>query len=202
MALFFGLFGIKITLIYISSGILLGMVAGIILGKLNLENWLTGWVLQLQKNTDREEQAFESTKMPFRKRLPFIARDALDIVKGVVSYVLIGIAIGALMHGYVPANFFEHYLSADNFWAVPLSVILAVPLYSSASGVIPVIQVLVAKGIPLGTAIAFMMAVVGLSFPEAMLLKKVMSMKLILTFFGVVTLCIIFSGYLFNLILV
>ncbi|HED09169.1 MAG TPA: permease, partial [Caldithrix abyssi] len=116
--------------------------------------------------------------------------------------VIIGIAIGAVMHGYVPEGFFEKYLSADNIWAVPASVILAVPLYSSASGVIPVIQVLVAKGIPLGTAIAFMMAVVGLSFPEAMLLKKVMSMKMILTFFGVVALCIIFSGYLFNIILV
>ncbi len=202
IALFFGLFGLKITLIYVSSGILLGMVAGFILGKLNLENWLTDWVRQMQQNAIREEEVFEAEKLSFTKRLPVITRDALDIIKGVLPYVIIGIAIGAVMHGYVPEGFFEKYLSADNIWAVPASVILAVPLYSSASGVIPVIQVLVAKGIPLGTAIAFMMAVVGLSFPEAMLLKKVMSMKMILTFFGVVALCIIFSGYLFNIILV
>ncbi len=202
IALFFGLFGLKITLIYVSSGILLGMVAGFILGKLNLENWLTDWVRQMQQNAIREEEVFEAEKLSFTKRLPVITRDALDIIKGVLPYVIIGIAIGAVMHGYVPEGFFEKYLSADNIWAVPASVILAVPLYSSASGVIPVIQVLVAKGTPLGTAIAFMMAVVGLSLPEAMLLKKVMSMKMILTFFGVVALCIIFSGYLFNIILV
>lgn len=202
IALFFGLFGLKITLIYVSSGIILGMVAGFILGKLNLENWLTDWVRQMQQNAIREEEVFEAEKLSFKKRLPVITRDALDIIKGVLPYVIIGIAIGAVMHGYVPEGFFEKYLSADNIWAVPASVILAVPLYSSASGIIPVIQVLVAKGIPLGTAIAFMMAVVGLSFPEAMLLKKVMSMKMILTFFGVVALCIIFSGYLFNIILV
>ncbi|RMH64807.1 MAG: permease [Calditrichaeota bacterium] len=202
IALFAGLFGWKITVIYVSSGILLGMTAGFILGKLNLENYLTDWVRAIQQNAIREEAAFEEAHVPFRDRLPVIAKDAWGIIKGVLPYVLIGIAIGAVMHGYVPQGFFERYLSADNIWAVPLSVILAVPLYSSASGILPVIQVLVAKGIPLGTAIAFMMAVVGLSFPEAMLLKKVMSMKLILTFFGVVTLCIIFSGYIFNIILV
>ncbi len=202
IALFAGMFGVKITIIYVASGILLGMLAGFILGKLKLENGLTDWVRQIQQNAIREEQDFEASGKTFMQRLPVITHDALDIIKGVVGYVLIGIAIGAVMHGYVPAGFFEHYLSADNFWAVPLSVILAVPLYSSASGIIPVVQVLVAKGIPLGTAIAFMMGVVGLSFPEAMLLKKVMKMKLILTFFGVVTLCIIFSGYLFNVILV
>lgn len=202
IALFAGMFGVKITIIYVASGILLGMLAGLILGKLKLENGLTDWVRQIQQNAIRKEEDFEASNKTFSQRLPVIAHEALDIIKGVVVYVLIGIAIGATMHGYVPAGFFERYLSPDNFWAVPVSVLLAVPLYSSASGIIPVIQVLVAKGIPLGTAIAFMMAVVGLSFPEAMLLKKVMKMKMILTFFGVVTLCIIFSGYLFNMILV
>ena len=202
IALFAGLFGWKITLIYVTSGILLGMIAGFILGKLNLERWLTEWVQKIQQQASSEEELFEKAHTPFSDRLPVIVHDALDIVKRVLPYVIAGIAIGAVMHGYVPQGFFEKYLSADNFWAVPLSVILAVPLYSSASGILPVIQVLVAKGIPLGTAIAFMMAVVGLSFPEAMLLKKVMSVKLILTFFGVVALCIIFSGYIFNIILV
>jgi len=202
IALFLGMFGLKITLIYVISGILLGMVAGFILGRLKLENWLTDWVLQIQQNAIRNEEEFEAEHLSFKKRLPLITKDALNIIRGVLPYVIIGIAIGAVMHGYVPQGFFEQYLSADNLWAVPSSVILAVPLYSSASGIIPVIQVLVAKGIPLGTAIAFMMAVVGLSFPEAMLLKKVMSIKMIATFFGVVALCIIFSGYIFNIILV
>lgn len=105
------------------------------------------------------------------------------------------------MHGYIPEGFFEKYLDKNNLFAVPIATILAVPMYSNASGILPVVQVLVAKGIPLGTAIAFMMGVVGLSLPEAMLLKKVMTLKLITIFFGVVTLCIILSGYLFNLIL-
>ena len=124
----------------------------------------------------------------------------MTILKGVVPYVIIGIAIGGLMHGYIPEGFFEKYLSRNNLFAVPIATILAVPMYSNASGILPVVQVLVSKGIPLGTAIAFMMAVVGLSLPEAMLLKKVMSIKLIGIFFGVVTLCIIASGYIFNII--
>jgi len=122
------------------------------------------------------------------------------ILKGILPYVIIGIAIGGLMHGYIPEGFFEQYLSKDNWFAVPIATILAVPMYSNASGILPIVQVLVAKGIPLGTAIAFMMGVVGLSLPEAMLLKKVMTFKLIGIFFGVVTLCIIISGYIFNII--
>jgi hypothetical protein len=105
------------------------------------------------------------------------------------------------MHGYIPEGFFEKYMSKENLFAVPMATILAIPMYSNASGILPVVQVLVAKGIPIGTAIAFMMGVVGLSLPEAMLLKKVMTIKLIAIFFSVVTLCIITSGYLFNLLL-
>jgi uncharacterized membrane protein YraQ (UPF0718 family) len=116
-------------------------------------------------------------------------------------YVIIGIGIGAAMHGYVPEQFFADYLGTRAWWTVPLAVILAVPMYANAAGIIPVIQVFVAKGVPIGTAIAFMMATVGLSIPEATLLKKVMTLKLIALFFTVVTVCIIISGYLFNLIL-
>ena len=122
-------------------------------------------------------------------------------MKGVLPYVLIGIAIGAAMHGFIPTGFFEKYISKDNPLAVPLAVTLGVPMYSNAAGVLPIIQVLVQKGIPIGTAIAFMMAVVGLSIPEAMLLKKVMSWKMIAIFFGTVAFFIILSGYLFNIIL-
>lgn len=135
------------------------------------------------------------------QRLPSIVRDAWDIVRGVLVYVLIGIGIGAFMHGFVPEGFFEQYMSRDNWFAVPLSVLLAVPMYANAAGIVPVVEVFVAKGIPLGTAIAFMMAVVGLSLPEATLLKKVMTWRLILIFFSTVTLFIIFSGYLFNVLM-
>lgn len=123
------------------------------------------------------------------------------MVRRVWIYVLIGIGVGAGMHGFVPEGFFERHMSSENVWAVPLSVLCAVPLYANAAGIVPIVQVLVAKGIPLGTAIAFMMAVVGLSLPEAILLKKVMTWRLVGIFFGVVSLFIVLSGYLFNLLL-
>lgn len=198
IGLFVGLFGLKITLIYIISGVLLGMTAGIILGKFKLERFLTPWAKEVLANAEREGEAFAAEKTPFKKRLPIIWNEVMNILKGVVPYVIVGIGIGGLMHGYIPEGFFEKYMSKDNLFAVPMATILAVPMYSNASGILPVVQVLVTKGIPLGTAIAFMMGVVGLSLPEAMLLKKVMTMKLIGVFFGVVTLCIIISGYLFN----
>lgn len=200
IGLFVGLFGLKTTLIYVISGVLLGMASGIILSKFKLERFLTPWVQEILAKAEREEEALRTEKTPFRKRLPIIWAEAMKILKGVVPYVIIGIAIGGLMHGYIPEGFFEKYMSKDNLLAVPTATVLAVPMYANASGVLPVVQVLVSKGIPLGTAIAFMMGVVGLSLPEAMLLKKVMSLKLIGIFFGVVTLCIIVSGYIFNLI--
>ncbi len=201
IGLFAGLFGLKITTIYVISGIVLGMVSGIILQKLKLERFLTPWVKDILTNAEKEQDKFISEKQKFTQRLPVIWNEVLKILKGVLPYVVIGIAVGGLMHGYIPEGFFEKYMSKDNLLAVPVSTLLAVPMYSNASGILPVVQVLVEKGIPLGTAIAFMMAVVGLSLPEAMLLKKVMSLKLIGIFFGVVTLCIIISGYLFNIIL-
>lgn len=201
IGLFVGLFGLKVTLIYVISGVLLGTTAGIILGKFKLERFLTPWVKEVLVNAKREGEVFAVEQTPFKKRLPIIWNEVMNILKGVVPYVIVGIAIGGLMHGYVPEGFFEQYMSKDNLFAVPIATILAVPMYSNASAVLPVVQVLVAKGIPLGTAIAFMMAVIGLSLPEAMLLKKVMTIKLIGIFFGVVTLCIIISGYLFNVIL-
>ncbi len=201
IGLFIGLFGIKITTIYVMSGIILGMTSGIILQKMELEHLLTPWVKEILVNAEKEEEKFTSEKQRFSQRLPIIWNEVLKILRDIFPYVVIGIAVGGLMHGYIPDGFFEQYMRKDNLLAVPVSTLLAVPMYSNASGILPVVQVLVAKGVPLGTAIAFMMGVVGLSFPEAMLLKKVMSFKLIGIFFGVVTLCIIISGYLFNLIL-
>lgn len=201
VAMFLGLFGIKATAIYAGSGILLGMLGGYILGKLKLDKYLSDWVRQVQENSIKENEEWEGEKTPFIDRLPSIISEGWDIVRKVLLYVIIGIAIGAAMHGFVPENFFTGFLSADKWYAVPLAVILAVPMYANAAGIVPVIQVFVAKGVPLGTAIAFMMAVVGLSLPEATLLKKVMTWKLIAIFFGTITLFIIVLGYLFNFML-
>lgn len=201
IGLFIGLFGVKITVIYVVSGVCLGTISGFILQKMNLERFLTPWVKEVLAKAQKEQDRFVAEEQTFQQRLPIIWAEVVTILKGVVPYVIVGIAIGGLMHGYIPEGFFEQYMSKDNLFAVPIATLLAVPMYSNASGILPVVQVLVAKGIPIGTAIAFMMAVVGLSLPEAMLLKKVMTLKLIGIFFGVVGLCIIFSGYLFNLIL-
>jgi uncharacterized membrane protein YraQ (UPF0718 family) len=201
VAMFLGLFGVKATLVYAGSGILMGMVGGYVLGKLKLERYLSDWVKQIQVESEQEAEVWEAEKTSFIDRLPHIIKDGWDIVRKVLVYVLIGIAIGAAMHGYVPENFFAEYLSADKWYAIPLAVVFAVPMYANAAGIVPVIQVFVAKGVPLGTAIAFMMAVVGLSLPEATLLKKVMSWKLIGIFFGTISTFIIILGYLFNFIL-
>lgn len=191
----------RATVIYVVSGILLGTIGGFVLGRFKLERYLSPWVRQLQAQSDRESEAWAEKHTPFAGRLPVIARDAWGIVRGVLVYVLVGIGVGAAMHGFVPEGFFEQYMSKENWFAVPLAVVCAVPMYANAAGIVPVIQVFVAKGIPLGTAIAFMMGVVGLSLPEATMLKKVMTWRLIGIFFGVVTLFIILSGYVFNLIL-
>ena len=200
IALFVGMFGLKATIIYVSSGILLGMIGGLVLGKLNLEKHLSPWVQGILANAEKEGE-FDEEKKNFTKRLPEIFREGTGIIKSVFWYIIVGIGIGALMHGFIPTGFFEQYISKDNPFAVPIAVILGVPMYSNAAGVLPVIQVFVQKGIPIGTAIAFMMAVVGLSIPEATLLKKVMTWKLIGIFFSVVSFFIIISGYLFNMIL-
>lgn len=201
VAMFLGTFGLKVTLIYVISGILLGIIGGFVLGKMRLDGYLSDWVKQIQADSSVQSDAWERDSTGFLDRLPDIVRGAWKIVRGVLVYILIGIGIGAFMHGFVPEGFFEQYMSKDNWFAVPLSVVLAVPMYANAAGIVPVIEVFVAKGIPLGTAISFMMAVVGLSLPEATLLKKVMTWRLIGIFFGTVTVFIVLSGYLFNIIL-
>jgi len=201
IALFLGLFGLKATLVYVVSGIFLGVISGVVLGRMNLEPMLTDWVRKVWQQAKADQEAFDAEKTSFIQRVPTIIKEAFGIVKSVFIYVLIGIAIGAAMHGYVPEGFFEQYIGKDTWYAVPLAVLLGIPMYANAAGVIPVIQVFVAKGIPIGTSLAFMMAVVGLSIPEATLLKKVMTTKLVFIFFGVVATCIMISGYLFNLIL-
>ena len=201
VAMFAGTFGWKITGIYVLSGIFMGMLGGWILGRMKLDRLLTPWVRQIQAQATNEAEQWDAENVPFLKRLPSILRDAWGIVRGVFVYILVGIAIGAAIHGFVPDEFFAQWMGSDNLFAVPIAVILAVPMYANAAGIVPIVQVFVTKGISIGTAIAFMMAVVGLSIPEATMLKKVMTWKLIGIFFGVTTLIIILSGYLFNIIL-
>ena len=200
IGLFIGLFGAKITAIYVLSGIVLGTLSGLILDKFKLERFLTKWVQDLLKQNQQAEDELQNSTITFGTRAKESWSETVKILKGIILYVFIGIAIGGVIHGYVPEGFFEEYMGKDNLFAVPTSVILAVPIYSNASGMIPILQVLVEKGIPLGTALAFMMGVVGLSLPEAMLLKKVMTWKLIGVFFGTVAINIIILGYFFNVI--
>lgn len=201
VAIFFGMFGLKITLIYVVSGIILSMIAGFVLSKMKLEDLLTDWVKELLKNKQSIIVDDEINHQSFFERVPLIVKESLDIIKGIYLYVLIGIAVGGLMHGFIPTGFFEKYISKENPLAVPIAVLVGIPMYSNTAGILPIMQVLVEKGIPLGTVIAFSMAVVGLSVPEGLLLKKIMTTKMLLIFFAVVTICIIISGYVFNLVM-
>lgn len=201
VAMFLGAFGLKVTLIYVLSGILLGTIGGVMLGRMRLERFLTPWVIGLQKKSMAVTGAWEAGETGFLQRLPEILEGSWEVVRGVLLYVVIGIAIGAGIHGFVPDGFFSGALGSGRWWTVPLAVVLSVPMYSNAAGIIPMIQAFVQKGVALGTAIAFMMGVVGLSLPEATMLKKVMTWKLIGIFFGTVTLFIIVSGWLFNCLL-
>jgi len=195
VVLFLGLFGWKITILYVASAVFLGMFGGFILGKLKLEKYVEEYVWEIKsQKTNLEEE-----KISFLKLLRNFWIEGFNLTKKITPYVLVGIAVGATIHGFVPTGFFEEYITADNIFAVPIAVILAVPMYANSVGVIPIIQSLVEKGIPLGTALAFMMAIVGLSLPEALILKKVMKVKLLIYFFGVTTVNIIIIGYLFNI---
>jgi len=193
VVLFAELFGWKITIAYVLSAILLGMVSGFIISKLKLEKQVEDYIWQIksQKRNKTEE------KVSFFNLIKIFWKEGFDITKKIALYVFLGIGVGALIHGYIPTGFFEK-LTADNLLSVPIATISAVPMYANSIAVIPIMQSLVEKGIPLGTAMAFMLAVVGLSLPEALILKKVMKIKLLLIFFGIVTLNIIIIGYLFN----
>lgn len=201
VAMFLGTFGLKITIVYVLSGILLGMLGGFLLGRMHLDPYLSDWVRAIQQNSTQEAHQWEHDKVSFMHRLPTILRESWSIIKGVLPYVIIGIAIGGAIHGYVPEGFFESYMTKDAWYVVPLSVVLGVPMYTNAAGIVPIIEVFVNKGVPIGSALAFMMAVVGLSLPEATMLKKVMTWRLIAIFFGTITISIIVLGYLYNWLL-
>tara|TARA_R110002020_G_scaffold136367_3_gene304136 strand:+ start:1580 stop:2167 length:588 start_codon:yes stop_codon:yes gene_type:complete len=194
--LFWAAYGWKVTVVYVLSGIALGVLGGIILEKLGMEHYIAEWL----KNLGKPAGETHSAKKSFRERIPLIHADVSQTIKKLAPYVFIGIAVGALVHGYVPESFFEKYISKTNPLAVPLAVVLSIPLYIDAVGILPVLDSLVGKGVPLGTAMAFMMGSIGLSLPEAMLLKKVMQKRLIIAFFATIATGMILSGWLFNLL--
>ncbi|MBT3349639.1 permease [bacterium] len=195
LAIFWSLFGWKFTLLYFFAGIGIGVFGGIILSRFRLEKWLEPFVQNLpeRKNFSANRQTFS-----FKKIWNHVHAEAMEIWKKLAVYILIGVAIGALVHGFVPENWFAEKLAGTDWWSVPVATILAVPLYVNASGAVPVLESLIAKGVPIGTGLAFMMATVGLSLPEALILRRVMRPKLLLTFFGTVTLGIILIGWGFN----
>jgi len=196
LALFLGLFGIKITLFYLFAGMGIGIIGGFLLEKLGLEKYIE----RFEGEEEKKKCCCCKNKKP-QSTFSKVSREAFVIIRKITPYVLIGLAVGALIHGFVPANFFEEKLALDSIFAVPLAVIFAVPLYSNASGIIPILQALIDKGVPFGTALAFMMATIGLSLPEAMMLKRVLKLKALLIFFSVVAVGIMLIGFLFNIIL-
>ncbi len=195
VVLFVGLFGWKIAILYVIAAILLGVVGGYILNLLKLEKYVADYVWKIKS----QKMETKNSKQTYGVLLKKFWGEGWDLTKKIIPYVLIGIAVGAGIHGFVPAGYFEAHITADNLLAVPIAVLVAVPMYANAVGVIPIMQSLVEKGIPLGTAMAFMMAVVGLSLPEALILKRVMKLRLLVYFFGVTTINIIIIGYLFNI---
>ena len=196
LVLLFGLFGWKVAAIYLGMGLAIAIVSGWIIGRLRMEKHVEDWVYETKAGDHAEE---ESLDWPARIRLGLDA--VKDIVGRVWLYVLIGIGVGAGIHGYVPENFMASIMGKGAWWSVPLAVLLGVPMYSNAAGIIPIVQALLGKGAALGTVLAFMMSVIALSLPEAIILRKVLKPRLIATFFGVVALGILLVGYLFNLLM-
>jgi len=195
--LLYGMFGWKVAAIYIGTGLTIAIVAGWIIGKLKLEKWVEDWVYATKLGKDDSEDE----KITFSKRITMGYDAVKEIVGKVWLYVAFGILVGAGAHGYVPAEFMASFMGKDVWYAVPLSVLIGIPLYSNAAGIIPIVSVLIEKGASLGTALAFMMSVIALSLPEMIILRKVLKMPLILTFIAIVGGGIMIVGFLFNWIL-
>jgi uncharacterized membrane protein YraQ (UPF0718 family) len=194
--LLFGLFGFKVAFIYIGTGLVIAIVAGWIIGKLKLEHQVESWVYNIKAGVSDNP----ANKISWNDRIQSGYDAIIEIVGKVWIYIVIGIAVGAAVHGYVPEKFMAQLMGQSTWYSVPLSVLIGVPLYSNAAGIIPIVSVLIEKGVPLGTALAFMMSVIGLSLPEMIILKKVLKLPLILTFVGIVSTGILIVGYLFNFV--
>ena len=197
VVLLWGLFGWKIAVIYLGTGLIVAIIAGMIIGKLKLEKWVEEYVYKIKSMGT----AVDITKQAFKDRLVYARENTTDILKKVWAYVLVAIGIGGFIHGYVPEDFLVRYAGPQNPFGVPVAVALGVPLYSNAAGVIPIVYALMEKGMSIGTVLAFMMAVTALSLPEMIILRKVLKIKLLAVFVGIMTVTIIGVGYLFNAIL-
>lgn len=197
VVLLLGLFGWKVTVIYISTGLLIAIISGFVIEKLNLQRYVADWVFQVKSKHSQEGE----TKPSFDERIDAGRHSVKEIVGKIWIYIIIGIAIGAGAHGYVPDDYMASVLGNENRFSVPLAILVGVPLYSNAAGIIPIVSVLIEKGVSLGTSLAFMMSVIGLSLPEIIILKKVLKWQLIAVFVGVVSLGIVIVGYVFNFIM-
>jgi len=198
--LFPAMFGIRVTIIYNLVGMAIAILGGMLIQRMGLEKYVKPELLKF-KSRRQIEADNSGQSLPLAKQLKYFWADGMVITKNVFPYVVLGVAIGALIHGFVPASFVEHYLSTRAWWAVPLATLLGAPLYANSVSVIPVMEALVGKGVPLGTALAFMTAIVTVSIPESMILKKVMSWQLLAWFFGITIVGIMIMGYVLNAIL-
>jgi len=197
LVLLLGMFGWKIALLYVVSGLIIAIISGLLIGTFNVEHLLADFI-----NKNRvQANIIPLNKMTTKERQEFSWNYTKDIIKKVWPYIIIGIGLGAWIHGYVPTDFLAKYAGADKWYAVPLATLIGIPLYSNAAGVIPLVSALTEKGVSMGTTLAFMMAVTALSLPEFMILKKVMKPRLIIIFASVVGVGIIITGYLFNYLL-
>jgi uncharacterized membrane protein YraQ (UPF0718 family) len=195
LIMLWGLFGWKIALIYTGTGVVLAIIAGIIIGKLKMEKYVQDYVWEVKVGD------MAAAETSFRDKLVYARDYTIDLLRKLWPYVIIGIGLGAIVHGYIPTDFVVKYAGPGNPFAVLVAVLIGIPLYSNAAGMIPVVQALVGKGMAMGTVLAFMMSVTAISFPEAIILKNVLKMPLIVAFFSIVAVGIIIVGYLFNAIL-
>lgn len=198
LVLLLGLFGWKVAGLYLLAGLVISFFTGILIGKLHLENQVEDWVRALR---DNQENNANVLKLTWSDRFVFALKSVRDIISKVWIFILIGILLGAFIHGYVPESFLANVMGKKAWWSVPVAVLIGIPLYSNAAGIIPVFEALIGKGAALGTVLAFMMAVIGLSLPEGIILRKVLKPKLIAIFYGIVGISIIITGLLFNIIL-
>lgn len=196
--LLIGLFGWKIALLYLLSGITIGIISGLVIGRMNLERYVEGFVYEIKPQSNNQ---IAEEKLTWRERVNRAVESTREIVGKVWIFVIVGIGIGAFIHGFVPQDALTSIMGKGAWWSVPISVLLGIPLYSNAAGIIPIVSALLSKGASLGTALAFMMSVVGLSLPEAIILKRVLKTPLLVIFFAVIGVSIVFTGYMFNWIL-
>ena len=196
LILLYGLLGWKVAALYLGTGLVIATLAGWVIGRCKLESWIEDWV---QEQRAGQAFAFEP-RLTFNDRVECGVRAVIEIVGKVWIYVVAGIAVGAIIHGYVPEDFMASIMGKDTWWSVPAAVILGVPMYSNAAGIVPILDALLGKGAALGTALAFMMSVIALSLPEMVILRKVLKPMLLSVFVAVVATCILCTGYLFNFI--